>query len=221
MASLVWSADAASLCSSTLTNALFCSSVAFPWPEITGMPKLGVLGGKPLGSTCDKDRLPCMPSLEIFSGNICFLIQNYVVCVCEFLCSEHCLLTGRVVDKTFKFMMLNFSHTFVKLLLCELRRQCYIVASIGFLRVEDADSKRLCPRLEAGNTSFENLLQGSAISECALVCLEVGWNATNLTSTNAVNLQLFAYSLMRQLKSHFGSKKSSFGWAVTASNKLN
>jgi len=115
-----------------------------------------------------------MPFLEIFSGNILFLFQNYVVCVCEFLCSEHVLLTGRDVDKAFIFMMLNFSHAFAKLLLCELRRQCCTVASIGFPQVEDADSWRLCPRLEAGNTSFENLLQGSAIPERTLVCLKIG-----------------------------------------------
>lgn len=99
-------------------------------------------------------------------------MQNDVVCVCEFLCGERVLLTGRVVDKTFKFLMLNFTHAFVKLLLCELRS--LIVALVVFLPVEDADSWMLCPRLEAGNASFENLLQRSTIPEYALICLEIG-----------------------------------------------
>lgn len=77
----------------------------------------------------------------------------------------------------------------------------------SLLQVEDSDGWRLSPRLEeTGYTAFENLLQVSAVPECAFVCSEIGWNAMNLTSTNVVSLQVFAYSLMRQLKCHLGSK---------------
>lgn len=80
------------------------------------------------------------------------------------------------------------------------------MALIGFPQVEEADDWRLCARLEADNTFFENL--------CRNLCYPrmcVGLFRDWMMSPDAVNRQLFVRSLMRQLKIHFGSKKSSFG----------
>lgn len=64
------------------------------WPEIT-LGSCAWVGANPwIWLVTRTGHLICLRWV-FFSGNICFLIQNYAVCVCEFLCSEHVLLTHR------------------------------------------------------------------------------------------------------------------------------
>lgn len=186
MASLVWSGWHSVTVYIDPCQNPSCPSVAFQWPEFTWTLKLCVAWGQTPGFESWEGQV----ALCAFPGDFFwkYLLPNAKLCgLCEFLCSEHVLLKWRAVDKTFTFMTLYFSHAIATLLLCDLRKQCYIVASIGFLGVEDADGWRLCSRLESGNISFENLFQGSAIPELHFFffCLEIGWNAMDLTSTNA------------------------------------